>query len=234
MTGGRNRSGERLGRHSEVAEFLMSSEPRRNAVDHAFLDELGRAIDDAEDRDCTALVLRSALPRVFCSGADLTLPDAERADVSDRLYATYQRMLGSPVIFVADVAGAAVGGGAQLCLAADICMVTPDAWFRFAGAGHGLAVAAWGLVNAVGRHAAADMCLTMRKVDAAEAVRLGLATPWRDDLTAEIARTDPAARRRLKQLLNAAVREPLERERTGNRENWTGSIEGLHRWGRAK
>ncbi len=225
VTDGRNRPNRR----DEIAEFLMSSEPRRNAVDHAFLDGLDRAIDDAEDRDCAVLVLRSSLPHVFCSGADLTLPDAERADVSDRLYAIYQRMLGSPVIFVADVAGAAVGGGAQLCLAADVCMVTPEAWFRFAGVGHGLAVAAWGLVNAVGRHAAADMCLTMRKVDAAEAVRLGLATPRRDELVAEIARTDPAARRRLKQLLTAEVREPLHTERTGNRENWTGSIEGLRR-----
>lgn len=229
VTDGRNKSGVQPNRHDEIAEFLMSSEPRRNAVDHAFLDGLDRAIDTAEDRDCAVLILRSSLPHVFCSGADLTLSDAERADVSDRLYATYQRMLGSPVIFVADVAGAAVGGGAQLCLAADVCMVTPDAWFRFAGVGHGLAVAAWGLVNAVGRHAAADMCLTMRKVDAAEAVRLGLATPRRDELVAEIARTDPAARRRLKQLLTAEVREPLHRERSGNRDNWTGSIEGLHR-----
>ena len=226
---GRNRSAEPPGRHSEVAEFLMSSEPRRNAVDHAFLDELHRTIDDAEDRDCAALVLRSGLPHVFCSGADLTLPDTERAAVSDRLYATYQRMLASPVIFVADVAGAAVGGGAQLCLAADICMVTPEAWFRFAGVGHGLAVGAWGLVNAVGRHAAADMCLTMRKVDAAEAIRLGLATPRREELTAEITRTDPAARRRLKQLLTAELHEPLGAERTGNHDNWTGSIEGLRR-----
>lgn len=229
VTDGRNRSGEREAPNAAVAEFVMSSAPRRNAVGHAFLDELGRAIDDAEARDSAVLVLRSTLPQVFCSGADLTLADAERATVSDRLYATYQRMLGSPVIFVADVAGAAVGGGAQLCLAADICMVTPEAWFRFAGVGHGLAVAAWGLVNTVGRHAAADMCLTMRKVGADEAVRLGLATPRRDELAEEVARTDPAARRRLKQLLTTAVREPLQAERTGNRENWSGSIDGLRR-----
>ncbi|MCY3562218.1 MAG: enoyl-CoA hydratase/isomerase family protein [bacterium] len=213
----------------QIAEFVMSSAPRRNAVDHAFLDRLADAVDDAEDRGCAVVVLRSTLANVFCSGADLTLPDAERAAVSDRLYGAYQRMIDSPVVFVADVAGAAVGGGAQLCLAADICMVTPDAWFRFAGVGHGLAVAAWGLVAAVGRQAAADLCLTMRKVDAAEAVRLGLATPRREGLPGEIARTDPAARHRLKQLLTAAVRQPLEAERDGNRCNWTGSIEGLRR-----
>ena len=229
VTDGRNPPRARPSRHDEIAEFVMSSVRRRNAVDSAFLDRLNEAISDAEERQSATLVFRSTLPGVFSSGADLTLPDAERADVSDGLYGTYQRMLASPVIFVADVAGAAVGGGAQLCLAADICMVTPDAWFRFAGVGHGLAVSAWALVNAVGRHAAADMCLTMRKVDAAEAIRLGLATPRRDELLAEIARTDAAARQRLKQLLTAELHEPLERERTGNRDNWTGSIEGLRR-----
>ena len=113
----------------------MSDERRRNAVDDAFVVRLNEAIDRAEERHDAALVIRSSLEKVFCSGADLTLPDAERALVSDRLYATYQRMLDSPVIFVAEAAGAAVGGGAQLCLASDVCMVTPDAWFRFAGAG---------------------------------------------------------------------------------------------------
>ena len=229
VTDGRNPPRARPSRHDEIAEFVMSSERRRNAVDSAFLEALSRTIDDAEDRGCAVVVLRSTLPGVFSSGADLTLPDAERADVSDGLYGTYQRMLRSPVIFVADVSGAAVGGGAQLCLAADICMVTPDAWFRFAGVGHGLAVSAWALVSTVGRHAAADMCLTMRKVDAAEAIRLGLATPRRDELVAKIARTDPGARRRLKQLLTAEVLAPLQQERTGNRDNWTGSIEGLRR-----
>ena len=229
VTDGRNRPPAGPGRHDGIAEFVMSSERRRNAVDSAFLDRLNASISDAEDRGCAVVVFRSTLTGVFSSGADLTLPDAERADVSDGLYATYQRMLRSPVIFVADVAGAAVGGGAQLCLASDICMVTPDAWFRFAGVGHGLAVSAWALVSTVGRHAAADMCLTMRKVDAAEAIRLGLATPRRDELVAEIAGTDRAARRRLKELLTAEVHEPLQRERRGNRDNWTGSIEGLRR-----
>ena len=229
VTDGRNRPQGEQGPEPGVTEFLMSDEGRRNAVDSAFLDRLNEAITSAEERQHATLVFRSALETVFSSGADLTLPDAERAAVSDRLYATYQRMLDSPLIFVADVAGAAVGGGAQLCLAADVCMVTPDAWFRFVGVGHGLAVSAWALVNAVGRHAAADMCLTMRRVDAAEAIRLGLATPRREELFAEIARTDPAARRRLKQLLTAELHEPLHRERTGNRDNWTGSIEGLRR-----
>lgn len=229
VTGGRNRTGAGDGDHGSVTDFVMASERRRNAVDAAFLDELDTAITQAEQQRCAVLVLRSELPKVFCSGADLSLPDAERAAVSDRLYATYQRIIASPVIVVADVQGAAVGGGAQLCLASDICMVTPDAWFRFAGVGHGLAVAAWALVRVVGRQAAAELCLTMRRVDAAEAIGLGLATPRREELVAEITRTHPDARARLKQLLNTDLHEPLERERTGNRENWTGSIEGLRR-----
>jgi len=229
VTGERNRSDTGPGGNPGVAEFVMSSERRRNAVDGAFLEELNGALISAEERGCAVLVLRSTLPQVFCSGADISLPAGELAAVSDRLYAAYQRIIASPVIVVADVQGAAVGGGAQLSLAADICMVTPDAWFRFAGVGHGLAAAAWALVRVVGRQAAADLCLTMRRIDAGEAVRLGLATPRRDELVTEITRTHPVARARLKQLLTADLHEPLERERTGNRENWSGSIEGLRR-----
>ena len=229
VTGGRNRTGIDAGERGGVASFVMSTERRRNAVDAAFLNSLGEALGGAEDQGCAVLVLRSTLPRVFCSGADLSLPDAERAAVSDGLYAAYQRIIGSPVIVVADVQGAAVGGGAQLCLAADICMVSAEAWFRFAGVGHGLAAAAWALVRTVGRQAAADLCLTMRRVNADEAVRLGLATPRREGLVAEVAGAHPEARTRLKGLLNADLHEPLERERTGNRDHWTGGLEGLRR-----
>ena len=229
MADGRNRTGDGASEDSGVAHFTMSAARRRNAVDAAFLERLNQALDNAEQRGAAVLTLRSTVPGVFCSGADLSLDDADRAAVSDGLYGAYQRIITSPVIVVADVQGAAVGGGAQLALAADICMVTPEAWFRFAGVGHGLAAAAWALVRTVGRQAAAEMCLTMRKVGAEEALRLGLATPRRDDLATEIARNHPEARTRLKRLLNSDLHEPLELERTGNRENWTGGIAGLRR-----
>ena len=167
------------------------------------------------------------MPGVFCSGINLKSGAAERRALSDRLYALYERFITSPVIVVAEVCGKAVGGGVQLCLAADICMVTPEASFRFVGAGHGLAVGAWALPPVVGRQRAAELLLSMRTVDADEAIRLGLAVPYQTDLIDQIHATETGARTRIKSLVRDGLLERLRRERAGNFAAWTGSIDGL-------
>ena len=87
------------------------------------IESIETALSRAEECDSPALVIRSEVPEVFCSGINLKLGAAERAALSDRLYALYERFIVSPVIVVTEVCGIAVGGGVQLCLAADICMV---------------------------------------------------------------------------------------------------------------
>ena len=171
-------------------------------------------------------MIRSEVPDVFCSGINLKSPAAERTALSDRLYALYERFIVSPVIVVTEVCGIAVGGGVQLCLAADICMTTPNASFRFAGAGHGLAVGAWALPSTVGRPCAAELLLSMRTISGDEAIRLGLAVPHRADLIDRIHAVEPGARARIKLLLSHGLLERLRRERAGNFAAWTGSING--------
>src|SRR3954467_6370006 len=104
-------------------------------------------------------------PRHSARAPTCALPtDPERAAVSALLYALYGRMTSSDAIIVAALGGAAVGGGAQLAIAADLRVASPGAHVRIAGPGHGLAVAAWGLPSLVGRGRAVDLCLTMRHV----------------------------------------------------------------------
>src|SRR6185312_11462571 len=58
--------------------LLLSRPERRNALDVG----LARALRDALTQDGAApVVLGSTDPRVFCAGADLTIPDADRATV---------------------------------------------------------------------------------------------------------------------------------------------------------
>ena len=122
------------------------------------------------DGDAVVL-LGSTDPRVFCAGADLSLPMADRAAVSDLLYECYEHMITRPGPVIAVVGGPAVGGGAQLATAADLRIAGPGARLRWAGpAGAGLAVGAWILPDLVGRGMAMELCLTGRWVDAAEAV----------------------------------------------------------------
>ena len=230
VTDGRNRPQDEQGPEPDVTEFLMSDERRRNAVDGAFLDRLNEAITSAEERQHATLVFRSALETVFSSGADLTLPDAERADVSDRLYGTYQRMLRSPVIFVADVARRGRGRGRptvprRRCLHGHTRCLVPLRRRRPRVGRERLGAGERRRAPRRRRHVPDDAQGGRRRSH-----QVGdRDTPGGMNSLAEIARSDPAARQRLKQLLTAELHEPLARERTGNRDNWTGSIEGLRR-----
>jgi enoyl-CoA hydratase/carnithine racemase len=206
---------------------------KRNALDADSVSELIAAFADDSAR---AFVLASSDPRSFCAGADLTLPDAERAEVSDRLYELYGHMVGTRAPIVAVVDGPAVGGGAQLAIAADLRVAGPQASFRFAGPGHGLAVGSWALPSLVGRGRATDLCLTMRPVGVEEALAIGLVDRLDDDpaeaalaLAAGISMLDGDAAARVKRVVTEAggLLAALERERSENRAAWSGSVEGL-------
>ncbi|HEX2104479.1 MAG TPA: enoyl-CoA hydratase/isomerase family protein [Solirubrobacteraceae bacterium] len=214
-----------------VLRLRLDRPERRNALDRPLLEALLDAFDHPDE---PVVVLGSTSREAFCAGADLRLPDAERAEVSDLLYALYERMTASDSIVVAALPGPAVGGGAQLAIAADLRVAARGARIQVAGPGHGLAVAAWGLPSLVGRGRAMDLCLTMRAVGADEALAIGLVDRVVDDagaaaleLARELAALDPAAAARVKGVAWHAARalEALEAERAGNRATWSGSMQ---------
>jgi enoyl-CoA hydratase/carnithine racemase len=218
-----------------VLALWLDRPEKRNALDGALTQALLAALPGAGE--ARALLLGSSDPAAFCAGADLTMPDAERSEVSDLLYELHGRVARLPIPVVAVVEGAAVGGGAQLALASDLRVGGPSARFRFPGPGHGLAVGAWGLPAVVGRSRAIDLCLTMRTVDADEAMRIGLLDRLSDEprveamaLAEQLATLAPAAVARVKAVVDRATGAgaALALEREGNRP-WSGSIEGLGR-----
>ena len=217
-------------RDDGVVGLWLDRPEKRNALHR----ELVTGLTDAfGDPDARAFVLGSSEPRAFSAGADLDLPDGERAQVSDLLYRLYGVMLASRAPIVAAVSGPAVGGGAQLALACDLRVGAPDARLRFVGPGHGLAIGAWGLPSLVGRGRAAELCLTMRPVDADEALALGLLDRVAPDpravaleLAAGFTQLDADAVARVKAVVRTAsnVLGALEEERVGNLEAWSGAV----------
>jgi enoyl-CoA hydratase len=215
-----------------VLALWLDRPQARNALDATLVAALHEAFQNSRAR---AFVLGSTDSRCFCAGADLRLPDAERAAVSEQLYELYRAMVLAPAPIVAAVQGPAVGGGAQLALAADLRVGSPTASFRFPGPGHGLSVGAWGLPSVVGRGRTIDLCLTMRTVGAEEAAGIGLLDRVDEDpseaalaLADSLARLDPAAAARVKAITRSAcgLLDALEQERAGN-ASWSGSVEGL-------
>jgi enoyl-CoA hydratase len=221
----------RLDRPEDGVLALWLDRPeKRNALDDRMVSELLEALHPEGAR---AIVLGSSDSRCFCAGADVGLQDEERARLSDRLYELYERMVRLPAPIVVALEGPAVGGGAQLAIAADLRVAAPSASLRFVGPGHGLAVGAWALTGLVGRGRAADLCLSMRSVDAREALEAGLvdridADPKRAavELATSIAQLDLGATQRVKSIIHQASSTlvALAEERRGNRASWSGAL----------
>lgn len=221
---------ERLG--DGVVGLWLDRPEKRNALNRPLVTALA---EGCADPDVRIFVLGSSAPGMFSGGADLTLDDAERAEVSDLLYRLYRTMLECPAPILAAIDGPAVGGGAQLALASDVRIGGGSASLRFVGPAHGLAVGPWGLTSLVGRGRAMELCLSMRTVPADEALELGLLErvvpdPRADalELATQVAKLDRVAVARVKSVTRTAsgVLEALEEERRGNRSTWSGRVSG--------
>ncbi|MDT4891657.1 MAG: hypothetical protein QOE97_692 [Pseudonocardiales bacterium] len=98
------------------------------------------------------------------------------------------------LVTIAAVQGHAIGGGFQLALGTDLRIAADDALFAMAEPTLGLVPDLGGtkrLVDLVGYSRAAEICLTGRRVGAAEALRIGIASAVVpvEDLDAAVART---------------------------------------------
>ena len=102
-----------------------------NAYDWQMLRDFSQAVRQArEDANVRVAVVRSALPKFFCSGADIsTLKDSTRAQFANFLtvaHETVDQITRTPKLFIAEIAGHCLGGGLELALCCD---------FRFASNG---------------------------------------------------------------------------------------------------
>lgn len=152
-----------------------------NALNVELLDTLVERL-----RECRGdrAVILEAEGRAFCVGEDLKETLAPRGGGADELRASFDLlqeitrvMTGLPCPVIAVVDGYAVGGGAELALAADLVLAGPGARFRFPEVTLGHAVT--GGITArlppiVGLLVAKELLLTGRWVDAEEAAKLRL------------------------------------------------------------
>ncbi|MBI5321224.1 enoyl-CoA hydratase/isomerase family protein [Bradyrhizobium sp.] len=169
----------------QIATLTMSSPPV-NALSEAWLSGLAREIAALEARqDWKVLHLRSG-QKVFCAGADLKEMRArfDAADGPDRTYAyvasiqrLYARIEALPQVTLAEIGGAALGGGFELALACDLRIAAVEAKLGLPEVNLGLIPGGGGtqrLTRLVGRGLAGRLILGAEAVDGATAERLGL------------------------------------------------------------
>ncbi|QIK67772.1 crotonase/enoyl-CoA hydratase family protein [Nocardioides sp. HDW12B] len=166
-----------------VTTVLLHRPERRNAVDGPTADALAAAFRAFEDDDEARVAVLHGDGGTFCSGADLTALGTGTGNVvrpvgsGDGPMGPTRMRLTKPV--VAAVEGHAVAGGLELALWADLRVVAEDAVLGVFCRRWGVPLIDGGTVRlprVVGEGVAADLILTGRPVDAAEALRIGLAT----------------------------------------------------------
>lgn len=160
--------------------------PPVNALDDALVDALHAAVQAATaDPGICVLHLRSAA-RVFCAGADLALMQQsirtpkgleQMLALVSRLQELAWCIEAAPLVTIAELGGAALGGGFELALACDLRIAAHEAKLGLPEAGLGLVAAAGGtqrLTRLVGPGLARRLILGAETVDGATAERLGL------------------------------------------------------------
>ncbi len=177
----------------------------------ALRDALGEPCDgsDAPDWSVRGVILTGAGERAFVAGADISAmremsPERSREYTAETQELTaWIETLAVPI--VAAVNGFALGGGCELAMACDYIFASENASFGQPEVALGLIPGFGGTVRLtqyVGVAAARELILTGRRIDAAEALRLGLAARVLPDAVALLA----AAR---ESLLLSAVQSPV-------------------------
>jgi enoyl-CoA hydratase len=189
----------------ETISISMNRAPV-NAINEEWIDRLGQLLDSYEVREeIRVLRFRSAL-KAFCGGADIDML-AERLSTPTgidkmirtvrRMQALYSRIEQSPLVSIAEINGAALGGGFELALACDIRVASETAKIGLPEARHGLLPGAGGtqrLTKLFGAALSRRLILGTEVLDGAEAARLGL-VHWAFPPDQLATRTDEIVRR---------------------------------------
>lgn len=153
-----------------------------NAFGPNSMEELTKALHQAEDDDGVGCVVITGAGRAFCSGADVgAFQEAiqQRGPTLDEVAweSTPQLMFDMKTPIIAAVNGPAVGLGATLTLPCDIRIASDRARFGFIFARVGL-IPEFGstffLTRIVGLAKAKELVFTTRIIDAQEALSIGL------------------------------------------------------------
>lgn len=208
-----------------IATLTLNRPAARNALDRQLAADLLAALTDLHARAALrAVVVTGAGDRAFSAGADLaerqSLTPAERTAHTAAINAAADALAALPMPTFAAVHGYALAGGAELALACDLRLAATDATFGFPEVRIGIFPGAGGLVRLprlIGLGPARDLLYTGRRLDAAEAHRLGLVDrlvppadllPAAHALAAEIAANAPLAVRAVKTALAATAGLP--------------------------
>ena len=168
-----------IDRRPDGVTLLRLDRPKANALSAALLAQLEVAARELAEDPPGAVVVWGG-ERLFAAGADISeFGGSDRARVIGHQFrAALDALAAIPRATIAAVTGYALGGGCELALACDLRVAADNARFGQPEILLGIIPGGGGtqrLARLIGVSRAKDLILTGRQVDAAEALRIGLA-----------------------------------------------------------
>lgn len=213
----------RVERDGHIATLTLNRPEAGNSLSRELLAALSLEVERlTSDRAVRAVIVTGAGEKVFCAGADLKeratmTPEQTLATVTSIRH-TITALANLPMPVIAAVNGAALGGGTELALAADIRLAAETASLGLTETSLGIIPGGGGtqrLPRLVGPGRAKELIFTARRIPATEALEIGLIEEVVDpallvarahELARRIASNGPIAVR----LAKAAVTKGLE------------------------
>ena len=168
-------------RRDAVLRITLNRPDRLNAVSQELYTLVLEQLVAADTDPAVRCVLLNGAGRAFCVGADLKerngFSDADLMAQRPIARAAYTGVLTLPVPAIAAVDGFALGGGCELALSCDIVVAGEGARLGLPEVSVGVIPGGGGtqlLTRRVGWSKAAHLIFTARRLDAAEALRLGV------------------------------------------------------------
>jgi enoyl-CoA hydratase/carnithine racemase len=166
-----------------VALLTLNRPERRNAYTAEMGALLNRAYRQCDDDDAVRAIVLTGAGDAFCAGADFTAEtspfDSPPSDIEFTAAPTDPAAFELRTPVIAAVNGHAIGIGLTIALQADMRIMADGAKYAVAQVRRGVipdCMSHWTLPHLAGGAVAADILLTGRTFDGAEAVAMGIAT----------------------------------------------------------
>ncbi len=218
-------------RDGAIGQVIFNNPERHNAVSLEMWDAVEAALGEfVAEEEIRVIVMSGAGGRAFVSGADISKFESERrteeavAHYNARIKTLYEGIAALRKPTIAMIDGYCLGGGLALAVACDLRFCSAKSRFGLPAARLGLGYPFEGLkrlVDTVGPGAAKDIVFSARRLEAEEALSIGLvqkilpAEELRDfvfDYARGVAANAPLTVAAMKAAIGEVLKDPAERD----------------------
>ncbi len=166
-----------------IGYITLNRPEKRNALNAELVNELKQSIRIAEADINVKIIVIKAKGKAFCAGADLeylqklqSFSYDENLEDSNNLMELYEMIYTSEKIFIAQIEGHAIAGGAGLATVCDFIFSVPDAKYAYTEVNIGFvpAIVSVFLTRKIGEAKAKELLLTGKIISATEALEMNI------------------------------------------------------------